>query len=64
MSQERGFFYFKNNISVFDFGEVEEISGKGEALCIYGAKTFELVEGEEIPTHYQGLDDKGVGSRI
>lgn len=56
-----GFFYFKNDISVFDFGEVEEIPGKGEALCIYGGKTFELVEEEGIPTHYQGLGDKGVG---
>jgi len=51
-----GHFVFKNTYSVKDWKRFEEqIPGKGESLCLFAAKTFELVEKEGIPTIYMGL---------
>lgn len=54
-SAGEGYFVFGDGFSVFDYGHIEDVPRKSEALCLFGAKTFELVEGEGIQTHYLGL---------
>jgi len=51
-----GRFHFSDRYSVFDWGEMpDQIDGKGAALCIMGAYTFERLEEKGIKTHYRGL---------
>jgi phosphoribosylaminoimidazole-succinocarboxamide synthase len=52
----RGVFAFSDRYSVFDWGEMPDlIPGKGASLCTMGAFTFELLETEGVPTHYEGV---------
>jgi phosphoribosylaminoimidazole-succinocarboxamide synthase len=52
----RGAFVFTDDYSVFDWGKMPDaIPGKGAALCTTGAHTFEVLEGEDVPTHYRGV---------
>ena len=56
-----GRFRFSDRYSVFDYGEMPDIiENKGKALCMLSAYFFEILEKEEIKTHYVGLvkDDK------
>ncbi len=49
-------FVFSDHYSVFDWGWMpDEIPGKGAALAVMAAHNFEMLEKEEIKTHYQGL---------
>lgn len=51
-----GRFHFSDRYSVFDWGEMPDlIEGKGAALCIMGAYSFEKLEDKGIKTHYRGL---------
>jgi phosphoribosylaminoimidazole-succinocarboxamide synthase len=51
-----GRFHFSDRYSVFDWGEMpNQITGKGEALCLMGAYCFEQLEAKGIKTHYRGL---------
>ena len=61
-----GRFEFGDGFSVFDIGDMKiDIPRKGEALCLFGAKTFELLEKKGIPTHYIGLvDNRGKSVRL
>lgn len=53
-----GRFHFSDRYSVFDWGEMpDNIEGKGAALCLMGAYTFEKLEDKDIKTHYRGLVD-------
>ena len=52
----RGRFYFTDDYSVFDWGEMpDQIPRKGAALCTMGAANFELLDVNHIPTHYRGV---------
>jgi phosphoribosylaminoimidazole-succinocarboxamide synthase len=52
----RGRFYFTDDYSVFDWGEMpDQIPEKGAALCTMGAANFELLDVNHIPTHYRGV---------
>jgi phosphoribosylaminoimidazole-succinocarboxamide synthase len=52
----RGSFRFTDDYSVFDWGKMpDDIPGKGAALCVMGAASFELLEREGVPTHYRGV---------
>jgi phosphoribosylaminoimidazole-succinocarboxamide synthase len=52
----RGRFEFTDAYSVFDWGQMPDaIPGKGAALCLAGAATFELLESADVPTHYRGV---------
>ncbi len=52
----RGSFRFTDAYSVFDWGRMPDtIPDKGAVLCTMGAFTFELLEGEGVPTHYRGV---------
>lgn len=54
----RGRFRFTDAYSVFDWGRMPDpIPGKGAALCLTGATTFELLESASVPTHYRGVAD-------
>jgi len=56
----RGRFEFTDAYSVFDWGRMpDEIPGKGAALCLGGAATFELLESAGAPTHYRGVASDG-----
>ncbi|WP_435196994.1 phosphoribosylaminoimidazolesuccinocarboxamide synthase [Natronomonas sp. EA1] len=56
----RGAFVFTDDYSVFDWGKMPDpIPEKGAALCAMGAKNFELLEGEGVPTHYRGVVSDG-----
>jgi len=53
-----GRFHFSDRYSVFDWGEMPDlIEGKGAALCMMGAYSFERLEERGIKTHYRGLID-------
>ncbi len=52
----RGSFEFTDDYSVFDWGQMpDEIPEKGRSLCLMGAYNFELLETNDILTHYRGL---------
>jgi phosphoribosylaminoimidazole-succinocarboxamide synthase len=52
----RGAFVFTDDYSVFDWGKMpDEIPDKGASLCSMGAFNFELLEAEDVPTHYRGV---------
>jgi len=52
----RGAFVFTDDYSVFDWGKMPDgIPDKGAALCTMGARNFELLESEGVPTHYRGV---------
>jgi phosphoribosylaminoimidazole-succinocarboxamide synthase len=49
-------FHFSDRYSVFDWGRMPDlIDGKGAALCLMGAYTFERLEGKGLKTHYRGV---------
>ncbi len=51
-----GRFHFSDRYSVFDWGEMpDHIEGKGAALCVMGAYSFEQLERKGVKTHYRGL---------
>ncbi|WP_134671397.1 phosphoribosylaminoimidazolesuccinocarboxamide synthase [Halorussus marinus] len=51
-----GAFVFTDDYSVFDWGKMpDEIPRKGASLCSMGARNFELLEAEGVPTHYRGV---------
>ena len=51
-----GRFVFTDAYSVFDWGQMPDaIPGKGASLCTMGAYNFELLEREDVPTHYRGV---------
>ena len=53
----RGAFVFTDNYSVFDWGKMpDQIPDKGASLCTMGAFNFELLEANDIPTHYEGVE--------
>lgn len=58
----RGSFVFTDDYSVFDWGQMpDEIPNKGASLCLMGAYNFELLEANDILTHYRGLTtDRGI----
>lgn len=60
----RGSFVFTDDYSVFDWGQMpDEIPDKGASLCLMGAYNFELLEANDITTHYRGLTtDHGIFS--
>jgi phosphoribosylaminoimidazole-succinocarboxamide synthase len=52
----RGSFVFTDDYSVFDWGKMpDQIPRKGASLCAMGAFNFELLEDNDIPTHYEGV---------
>jgi phosphoribosylaminoimidazole-succinocarboxamide synthase len=52
----RGRFYFTDDYSIFDWGQMpDQIPKKGAALCTMGAANFELLDVNHIPTHYRGV---------
>ena len=54
------YFAFSDRYSVFDWGEMpDKISGKGASLSMMAAFNFELMEEEDINTHYLGLREDG-----
>ena len=54
----RGRFVFTDAYSVFDWGQMPDaIPNKGASLCAMGAYNFELLEAEDVPTHYRGVVD-------
>jgi phosphoribosylaminoimidazole-succinocarboxamide synthase len=54
-----GRFHFSDRFSVFDWGEMPDlIEGKGEALALMGAYSFERLEEKSVRTHYKGLVDE------
>jgi phosphoribosylaminoimidazole-succinocarboxamide synthase len=56
----RGTFVFSDDYSVFDWGKMpDEIDRKGASLCAMGAHTFEILEKEDVPTHYRGVVSDG-----
>ena len=60
-----GQFHFSDRYSVFDWGEMPDlIARKGHSLAVIGAYFFELLEENEIPTHYQGLVENGMAKRL
>ncbi|ERG95420.1 phosphoribosylaminoimidazolesuccinocarboxamide synthase [Haloquadratum walsbyi] len=51
-----GRFMFTDHYSVFDWGEMpDQIPHKGTSLCTMGAYNFELLEQNDISTHYLGV---------
>lgn len=53
-----GIFEFSDRYSVFDWGEMpDHIPGKGRALALMAAHSFEKLRGEGIDSHYIGLMD-------
>ncbi|MGM0604366.1 MAG: phosphoribosylaminoimidazolesuccinocarboxamide synthase [Halobacteriota archaeon] len=58
----RGSFVFTDAYSVFDWGRMPDpISNKGASLCTMGAYNFELLEANDVPTHYLGVVDPDAG---
>lgn len=56
----RGAFEFTDDYSVFDWGKMPDpIPDKGASLCTMGAFNFELLEAEDISTHYRGVTVEG-----
>ena len=52
----RGSFVFTDDYSVFDWGKMpDQIPDKGASLCTMGAFNFELLEANQVPTHYEGV---------
>ena len=50
----RGSFVFTDDYSVFDWGKMpDEIPEKGASLCTMGAYNFQLLEANDVPTHYR-----------
>ena len=61
----RGRFVFSDEYSVFDWGRMpDQIPGKGPALCLTGAHSFELLEAAGVPTHYRGVLENGSVRRL
>lgn len=59
-SAGEGYFVFGDGFSVKDWKRFkDQVPGKGMSLCLFGAKTFELIEESGMPTHYIGLIDEG-----
>lgn len=59
-STDHAIFHFSDRYSVFDWGEMpEHIHGKGEALALMGAYSFEILEGKGVETHYLGMGENG-----
>ncbi len=55
-----GEFEFSDRYSVFDWGEMpDHISQKGAALCVLSAYFFDILEKNNIKTHFLGLFDGG-----
>ena len=55
-----GLFKFTDSYSIFDWGRMpDRIDDKGRSLCTMGAFNFELLESEDIPTHYRGVVEDG-----
>lgn len=53
-----GRFVFTDAYSVFDWGQMPDtVPEKGRSLCAMGAYNFELLEAEDVPTHYRGVVD-------
>ncbi|OYT46448.1 phosphoribosylaminoimidazolesuccinocarboxamide synthase [Candidatus Bathyarchaeota archaeon] len=49
-------FHFSDRYSVFDWGRMPDlIEGKGAALCLMGAYSFEKLEERGVRTHYRGV---------
>ncbi|THE66770.1 phosphoribosylaminoimidazolesuccinocarboxamide synthase [Salinadaptatus halalkaliphilus] len=60
----RGAFIFTDDYSVFDWGKMpDQIPQKGASLCTMGAYNFELLEADDIPTHYRGVVDPAANAR-
>ena len=61
-----GRFVFSDRYSVFDWGEMpDHIEGKGAALCLMGAYSFEQLEKIGVKTHYKGLvNEKGKAVKV
>ena len=59
-----GYFLFSDAFSVFDWGRVGELPGKGEALAAIAAKFHELAAEEGVPTCYLGLLDSPSGTPL
>jgi len=58
----RGDFDFSNDFSVFDHGKMpDSIPNKGAALCMMGARNFESLREQGLPSHYLGLRDSNGG---
>ena len=56
----RGAFEFTDDYSVFDWGKMPDtIPDKGASLCTMGAFNFELLEANDVPTHYRGVVTDG-----
>ena len=54
-----GIFEFSDRWSAFDWGTMPDgIPGKGPALAMMAAHTFEQLEERGIDTHYLGMMDK------
>lgn len=52
----RGRFVFTDDYSVFDWGKMpDSLPDKGASLCAMGAANFELLEANDIDTHYCGV---------
>jgi phosphoribosylaminoimidazole-succinocarboxamide synthase len=52
----RGRFVFTDDYSVFDWGKMpDSLPDKGTSLCAMGAANFELLEANDIDTHYRGV---------
>jgi phosphoribosylaminoimidazole-succinocarboxamide synthase len=52
----RGRFVFTDDYSVFDWGKMpDSLPEKGVSLCTMGAANFELLEANDIDTHYRGV---------
>ncbi len=61
----RGRFIYSDRYSVFDWGQMpDDISKKGEALCILTAYFFEQLESQGIDTHYRGLVSDGEPKKL
>jgi phosphoribosylaminoimidazole-succinocarboxamide synthase len=57
-----GAFVFSDRYSVFDWGEMpDHVPGKGKSLCAMGARTFERLDADGVPTHYHGVVDPELG---
>lgn len=55
-----GEFEFSDRYSVFDWGEMpDHIEKKGAALCVLSAYFFDILEKNNIKTHFLGLFDEG-----
>ena len=59
-TEGEGDFIFSDRYSVFDWGEMpDHIEKKGSALCMLSSFFFELLEKNNIKTHFLGLNEDG-----